>query len=94
MQKGELWQNKQTGRRSFQPSTHQRVGCSDVWLAVKADRQIAANDMCWEHLIDGLMTGGEKQADGARQGDALAVPSQWSGLRLREHLGMKGISNG
>lgn len=22
--------------------------CSDVWLAVKADRQIAANYMCWE----------------------------------------------
>lgn len=23
-------------------------GCSDVCLAVKADRQIAVNDMCWE----------------------------------------------
>lgn len=46
------------------------------------------------HLRDGLMTGGEKQADGSRQGDALAVPSQRSGLRLREHLGFKIISNG
>lgn len=46
------------------------------------------------HLRDGLMTGGEKQADGSRQGNTLALPSQWSGLRLREHLGLKGISNG
>lgn len=46
------------------------------------------------HLRDGLMTGGEKPADGSRQGNTLALPSQLSGLRLREHLGLKGISNG
>lgn len=30
------------------PPPIREYGCSDVWLAVKADRQIAANDMCWE----------------------------------------------
>lgn len=30
------------------PPLIREYGCSDVWLAVKADRQIAANGMCWE----------------------------------------------
>lgn len=40
------------------------------------------------------MTGGEKPADGSRQGNVLAALSQWSSLRLHERLGLKGISNG
>lgn len=30
------------------PSPITDWGSSDVWLAVMADRQIAAHDMCWE----------------------------------------------
>lgn len=45
------------------------------------------------HLRDGLMTGGENQADGFRQGNTLLVLSQWAVLRLHEHLGLKGIRN-
>ena len=37
------------GRRAREVSSPPPIGefgCSDVWLAVKADRQLAANDMC------------------------------------------------
>lgn len=40
-----------TGRRAgdvSSPPPIRELGCSDVCLAVKADGQIAANDMCWE----------------------------------------------
>lgn len=30
------------------PPPIRELGCSDVWLALKADGQIAASDMCWE----------------------------------------------
>jgi len=30
------------------PPPIRELSCSDVWLAITADRQIAANDMCWE----------------------------------------------
>lgn len=46
------------------------------------------------HLRDELMTGGEKQADGSRQGNTLVDPSQWFTPRLREHLGTRGTRNG
>lgn len=40
-----------SGRRTEEvssPPPIRELSCSDVWLAIKADRQIAANDMCWE----------------------------------------------
>lgn len=40
------------------------------------------------------MAGGEKQADGCCQGHPLALPSQLSGLKLREGLGLKGVTDG
>lgn len=52
MEWGEEWgRYSRAGRRAGEvssPPPIREFGCSDVWLAVKADRQIAANDMCWE----------------------------------------------
>lgn len=41
----------QYGRRIEEvssPPSFRELSCSDVQLAIKADRQIAASDMCWE----------------------------------------------
>lgn len=40
-------------------------------------------------LRDGLMMGGEKQADGFCQGRSLASPSHLSGLSLHKRLGRR-----
>lgn len=46
--KEEVWLSSRRAGEVSSPPPIREFGCSDVWLAVMADRQLAGNDMCWE----------------------------------------------
>lgn len=62
------------------PPPIRALGCSDVWLALKADGQIAASDMCWEssqgRTNDGRGEAGRWLLSGTYTG--FTVPLVWA----------------